>query len=185
MNWTEITEALRHLEQPVNLYIAGAALVLALTLLLLRRRQPRSVVAYSTENGRVLVSRSAIVELVRTSCAQLNDISKPHVAIRTKGKLTHFEVRIKLMSGGRLKTIEQTLQKHLRHALTENLGIENLGKINIVATGFKSGRISLSTPSYKQEAAPDTELTAELHEESDTDHHSEKSAQEDFGLKPL
>jgi hypothetical protein len=50
-------------------------------------------------------------------------------------------VRIKLLSGGRLREIEQTLQSHLRKALTENLGIESLGRINILATGFKSGRI--------------------------------------------
>jgi hypothetical protein len=183
MNYTDITEALRHLEQPVYLYIAGSALVLALALLLLRRSQPRNVVAYCTENGRVLVSRCAIVELVRTSCSQLNDVSKPHVKIRTKGKFTHFEVRIKLMSGGRLKTIEQTLQKHLRHALTENLGIENLGQINIIATGFKSGRISLSSPSSKQNSALELEPVADI--TGKVDDTTEKSSQEDFGQKPL
>jgi hypothetical protein len=141
MNFSELTDALQHLTQTEFLYLGGAILVLAFLLVLLVRRQPRNVVAYATENGRVMVSRHAIIELVQTSCEQLEDVSKPLVKIEVKGQTTHFEVRIKLLSGGRLREIEQTLQNHLRKALTENLGIESLGRINIVATGFKSGRI--------------------------------------------
>ncbi len=145
MSSEEIIELLQQLAQPVYLYTGGAVLVLGFLLILLLRRQPKKVVAYVTENGRVMVSRSAIIELVQTSCEQLKDVSKPHVRIQVKGKVTHFDVSIKLLSGGRLRTVEETLQAHLRRALSENLGIENLGRINIVATGFKSGRIESSS----------------------------------------
>ena len=90
MNWTEITETLQYLSEPAYLYTGGGALVLTLLLILLKRRQPKNVVAYSTENGRVMVSRSAIVELVRTSCEQLNHVSKPSVKIKVKGRHTHL-----------------------------------------------------------------------------------------------
>jgi len=158
MTWSEITEALEHLNQPVYWYIASALVVLALILVYLVRRQPRHVVAYTTENGRVMVSRSAIVELVQTSCNQISDVSKPQVKIKVKGKVTHFDVGVKLQTGGRLRSVEETLQKHLRHALTENLGIEDLGRINIVATGFKSGRIDSSD--LQQASLPDPTLEA-------------------------
>ena len=82
MNWTEITETLSHLAEPTYLYAAGGALALALFLILLVRRQPQKIVAYQTENGRVMVCRSAIVELIRTSCEQLDGIAKPSVKIR-------------------------------------------------------------------------------------------------------
>ena len=111
------------------------------------RRQPKNIVAYITENGCVTVSRSAIIELVQTSCQQLQDVSKPKVKIKSEGETSHFDVSIKLMSGASLRTIEQTLQSHLRQALTENLGIENLGQINITATGFKSKKIDSSVSS--------------------------------------
>jgi hypothetical protein len=148
MNWTEFNEAISHFAEPAYVYAAAIAvtLVLILILILLVRRQPNNIVAYRTENGRVMICRSAIVELVRTSCDQLDDIAKPSVKIHVKGKYTHFDVRVQLMSGGRLKDIERTLQAHLREGLSENLGIENIGKINIVATGFKSGRIKISSP---------------------------------------
>ncbi len=145
MNFEESIELLQQFAQPVYLYTGGAVLVLVCLLILLLRRQPKKVVAYATENGRVMVSRSAIIELVQTSCEQLKDVSKPHVKIKVKGKVTHFDVSIKLQSGGRLRSVEETLQSHLRRALTENLGIEHLGRINIVATGFKSGRIEQSS----------------------------------------
>ena len=141
MNFSELTDALQQVTRPELLYVGGAILMLAIILVLLVRRQPKNIVAYTTENGSVMVSRHAIIELVQTSCEQLEDVSKPLVKIKVKGQITHFEVRIVLLSGGRLREIEQTLQTHLREALTENLGIESLGRINIVATGFKSGRI--------------------------------------------
>ena len=141
MNLSELTAAMQYLTRPEFLYLVGAILVLAIILILLVCRQPKNIVAYTTENGSVMVSRHAIIELVQTSCEQLEDVSKPLVKIKAKGQKTHFEVRIVLLSGGRLREIEQTLQNHLREALTENLGIESLGHINIVATGFSSGRI--------------------------------------------
>ncbi len=181
MNWTEITETLSHLAEPTYLYAAGGALALALFLILLVRRQPQKIVAYQTENGRVMVCRSAIVELIRTSCEQLDDVAKPSVKIRVKGKTTHFDVRIQLMSGGRLRDIEQTLQTHLRQNLTENLGIENLGQINIVATGFKSGRIQVSSPITTKEKATIDPL--ENAEELESD--AAEALQEELEQKPL
>lgn len=150
INWEQLVEALSHLSEPIYLYLLGAAFVLFLYFVLLRRRQPKKVVAYKTKNGEVTVSRSAIVELVQTSCQQLDFVSKPQVKIKTKGKYTHFEVRIKLTAGASLRTIESTLQSHLRRALSEDLGIENLGQINITATGFKSGKISELPPKAQQ-----------------------------------
>ena len=141
MNFSELTDALQQVTRHELLYMGGAILMFAIILVLLVRRQPKNIVAYTTENGSVMVSRHAIIELVQTSCEQLEDVSKSLVKIKAKGQITHFEVRIVLLSGGRLREIEQTLQSHLREALTENLGIESLGRINIVATGFKSGRI--------------------------------------------
>jgi len=179
MNWNELIEDLRFLADPIYLYMVGAAIVLFFFLLLLRKRQPKSVVAYTTDNGRVMVSRSAIIELVQTSCQQLNSVSKPQIKIKAKGKVTHFEVRLKLTSGGSLRKIESTLQSHLRRSLIENLGIENLGRIDITATGFKSGKIS-ELPSQPQIAMDEPTFTEsdELEYPSESLDESEESGNE-------
>jgi hypothetical protein len=155
MDWANTAGAFEHLTQAEYLYIGAAVLVLAVALILLVRRQPKKVTAYTTENGQVMVSRSAIVELVQTSCEQIKEVSKPQVRMRVKDNKTHFEVRLKLASGGQLRSIEETLQSHLRKALTENLGIEKLGRINIVATGFKSGRLEPSSSIAKKQSEPE------------------------------
>jgi hypothetical protein len=147
-----------------------AALTLMLLLWILVRRQPKNVVAYATDSGSVMVSRQAIVELVQTSCEQLKDVSKPRVRLTVKGRTTHFEIRLKLLSGGSLRDIEQTLQTHLRQALTDNLGIENLGRINIVAIGFKSGKIAapLPTKAVPDEVIPEPEVAADPDDAKDS-----------------
>jgi len=150
----------------MNYYYLVAALLLAVVLLLLLRRQPKQVKAYSTDNGAVMVCRSAIVELVQSSCEQIKEVSKPRVRMRVKRGQTHFEIRLKLAAGGQLRTVESMLQAHLRRALTENLGIENLGRINIVATGFKSGRLEASSSIGKKQR----EVTEE---ESQVEHTDE------------
>ena len=168
MNWPETIKLFNLLNEPAYLYAAGAIIALALFLILLVRRQPNKIVAYRTENGRVMVCRSAIVELIRTSCEQLENVAKPIVKIKIKGKTTHFDIRIQLKSSGRLRDIEQTLQVHLRQNLTENLGIEHLGQINIVASGFKSGCIQASSPIISKEQEPFTALETVAPAESDT-----------------
>lgn len=109
MDWTKIHEPLSHLTQPAYTYMAVATLILIFIWIMLIRRQPKKIVAYQTENGRVMICRSAIVELVRSACEQLDGVAKPSVKIHVRGNYTHFDVRLKLMTGARLKDIEHTL----------------------------------------------------------------------------
>lgn len=138
-NWIAYTAGL----DPLKLY-GGALLGIAGILLLMRLFcgcRAKRVIAYSTESGKVIVNRSAIVELVQSACAQIESVSKPRVSIRIRRGIPHFQVRLKLASGGRLRDVESSLQEHLREALTLNLGIEQLGNIDVIATGFRSERI--------------------------------------------
>ncbi|WP_269526931.1 hypothetical protein [Coraliomargarita parva] len=141
MNWESIIDLISKVDPMIWAVIALVLFVLLLLSFLVRKLKPKSVVAYTTDSGRVLVSQSAIVELVQTSCAQVEAIAKPSVKIRTQRNKTHLQIGFKLTSGGRMREIEQLLKSHLTRTLTENLGIENLGTIEIKATGFKGGKI--------------------------------------------
>ena len=151
----EIADTFSHLWQPAYLCAALAVILLALALYFLAGRQPRAILAYTTENGRLMISRAAIGELVRSACAQLDDIERPRVRLRVRGRKAHFKVFIKLKSGACLREIEATLQKHLRRELRENLGIERLGTIDIVATGIESGPVERGTSRTEDEPGAD------------------------------
>ena len=83
---------------------------------------------------------SAIKELVQSAFQQIDGVTKPHCRIKTKGGRIHLCVEIKLDGDSQMRTVEALLQKHMRKSLTEKLGIEKLGDINIIATGFKDAR---------------------------------------------
>ena len=122
------------------------AAVLLLLLIVKVRMQPKRIVAYGTDEGDVWVTRSAIIELVKTTCEQMPSVLKPTVKMRVKGRQTHFNIYFKLASNGQLKHIETTLQTQLRKALQDNFGLQNLGMINLIATGFKQQKIDFSNP---------------------------------------
>lgn len=152
MNPSEILVSLVEDFGPTEyVYIGLAVTILTLILLLISRRQPKKIAAYQTDNGRVFVARTAIKELVQTSCQQINGVTKPSCTIAPKGGKLNLEVQIKLESGSQMRVIEAQLQQHMRKALTENLGIEKLGHINVVAVGFKSARISSSSANKTQD----------------------------------
>ena len=60
------------------------------------------------------------------------------------------------------------LQSHLRESLSQNLGIENLGDINVVVTSFKSGKVR-STNSTSAISVPQIQK-----EDSSEDNSEEK-----------
>lgn len=144
MNYEAISSFLEQITQRENLAMICGLMGLLLIFILLVRRQPKQIVAYKTEQGKVFIARSAIRELVQSACEQLDGVNKPKTRIRIKGDRVHFDVSVKLVGTSQLRQVESTLQQHMRRALTENLGIEKLGSINVIATGFKSGRVDQS-----------------------------------------
>ena len=142
-------KAQQYLEQLLeglpNPYIAPAALLLFLGLCLfaLRRRQPKEILAFQNQAGQVTVARQAITELVKRVCLGNEGISKCGIRIRMRRNALNIVVRIQLLAGSQLNEVTSALQDGISRTLQENLGLENLGDINIVVTGF-TGRTDLS-----------------------------------------
>jgi|GEM_PF-493594 hypothetical protein len=159
--WAAILPELQAFAQEQFAALLILALVLFLILAWKLGRQPKHIVAYSTDDGEVWVTRSAIIELIKTTCELLPSVQKPSVKMRIKGRQTHFNIAFKLASNGQLRLIESQLQGQLRQALEANFGLQNLGKINLIATGFKQDKGDFSSaiaqPSHKQ--LPDSEPT--------------------------
>jgi hypothetical protein len=162
--WAAILPELQAFAQDQFAALLILALVLFLILAWKLSRQPKHIVAYSTDDGEVWVTRSAIIELIKTTCELLPSVQKPSVKMRIKGRQTHFNIAFKLASNGQLRLIESQLQGQLRQALQTNFGLQNLGKINLIATGFKQdqGDFSSAIAQSSHQQLPDSDPTESL-----------------------
>lgn len=111
-------------------------------------KSPR-LIAYKTEKGMVQVNCGAISDLVHSICKKESHISQLKTKIISKRKTLNIQIRLRIESGSHLKSIEELLQSEIREALHESLGIDNIGFIDIIATGIKdSKKTQLSTENF-------------------------------------
>lgn len=111
-------------------------------------KSPR-LIAYKTEKGMVQVNCGAISDLVHSICKKESHISQLKTKIISKRKTLNIQIRLRIESGSHLKSIEELLQSEIREALHESLGIDNIGFIDIIATGIKdSKKIQPSTENF-------------------------------------
>lgn len=102
-------------------------------------KSPR-LIAYKTEKGMVQVNCGAISDLVHSICKKDSHISQLKTKIISKRKKLNIQIRLRIESGSHLKSIEESLQNEIRDALQDSLGIENIGFIDIIATGIKDSK---------------------------------------------
>lgn len=123
-----------HLDSP---YVVGsAAAVLALLVIgYLARRQPRSFRAFQSEGGEVHITRKAVRELVQTCCGELGDVGSSRARVFLRRGELQVVVELRVRRTVNLKAVSAYLRQQIAQALTENLGIEKLGDIEIAVVG--------------------------------------------------
>lgn len=138
---------------------------------LLRRGQPKDFTAYNNQSGRVRVARKAITDLVRRTCATTPGIARSKPEVRTRGRKLRIRVIVKLRAGYRVDDVSNDLQRNLKRNLREVIGIENLGPIDVIVSGF-SGKLPEA-----RKMPPPAALTAPL-EPVEEDKPSKKEQKE-------
>lgn len=131
-----ITEALPDLPGGPYLSIGLGMVFLILVLWLLLRRRPNAVEALDSESGHVMVSRRAITEVARRTCETMPGIGRCNTRIKFRRGILLIDVRIRLVAGHSLSEVCSELDHRLNRTLRDNLGIQKLGDINIMVTGF-------------------------------------------------
>ncbi len=125
-------------DDPLILVSVSITLLLLLLWILSCKFKDNSLLAYKTDNGNVKVSQHALTDLIRHICKNEHGISQLKTKIYHKRKHLNIQIRLRLESGSHLKTIEHGLQSSIREALSNTLGIDSLGQIDILATGIQS-----------------------------------------------
>ena len=169
----------------------GVATILLVSLLVffLSKKQPSRIRAFTNGSGYVEISRTALVEIIRSKSEQIDIEKKPGVVIRSRRGKLHVDIKIRLLPSRRLTEVSDILQQHLREALQEGLGIRKLGNINVMVTGVrvktgKAARKSLplnpdvQEPERKKKPDPKRESESATFEVVDDEKQNDKAAEE-------
>ncbi len=128
--WTQVREFVE--AQPEWVWPVGGAVALLLILWLLYRawRQPREILAFSTERGRVTVVRRAIADLIQKAAARTPGVEKCKSRIKTRRGRLRIRLRIHLRANYDLREVERKLESQISDTLRYSLGVEHLGKLD-------------------------------------------------------
>lgn len=138
-----------------QIYILGAALLFWAFIRIRRRFQ--TIRVFRTEEGSVEVSKRALLGVVYNACTSVGTLSRPSVELIQKGGKIHILVKVVLKSGEHLTNLSVQIQSAIRDGLKDCLGIENIGRINVLMRGFKAEPKTFSSSEIRAEEASEKE----------------------------
>jgi uncharacterized alkaline shock family protein YloU len=125
--------------EPFNLtlmILVPLAILFVVLVVLFFKLGKSNLLVFNNQDGKVEISRNAIQEIIQRTCEQFVEVGKARGDIsKSKGKI-NIKVRLKLRVKTRLQDISNELQRQITHAIRDDLGIENLGEVNVVVEGF-------------------------------------------------
>lgn len=127
------------LQQPEFLIgVLSGLLLAALVFFLITsfRRPPETFEAFANESGKVLVSRHALQEQIQRCCEELSDVGRTRATVIQKNDVISIRLRLRVKSNARLVGISGYLQEQIDSVLRTNIGVQNIGPIDIVVTGI-------------------------------------------------
>lgn len=111
---------------------------LAVLVILLFLREPRTLTLRNDEAGRLQISRHALHRLIEACCQQLKGVASARAEVVRKGPMFHTMIRLKIRPNAKLDAIQGYLQEEVADIFRENLGIKEVGKIEVKVVGVIS-----------------------------------------------
>lgn len=119
----------------------GLGLVIAI-LIAVRfvRSMGRQIPIGSSDYGTIAASLSAIQEVMRRTCESIVPRSHPAIRVRLRRGNVRIRIRLKAPAGENVQSLSQQIQQRAAENLQEQFGFETVGGIDVIVTGFRSGR---------------------------------------------
>lgn len=109
---------------------------LALLVLLLFLRKPRTLLLSSTSEGRLQISRHALNRLLEACCEQLRGVASARAQVKRSGGKFRTTLRLKVRPDAKLDAIQGYLTEEIAGIYRENLGLKHeVGPIHIKVVG--------------------------------------------------
>ena len=121
---------------PIFWVLLGVCFLLGLMFSLFLKRKSKIIKLSGEGCDQALVSRRALHDLVNLACSRIGTPGKPKIVFKMRCKKLDLILKLKLYENQSLKKIRQNLHDTLMRVLQQTHGI-SIGKVNIVAIGFK------------------------------------------------
>ena len=112
------------------------AIVFIVPVLLFLKLSKNNLLVFNNEDGKVEISKAAIQEIIQRTCEQFVEVGRARGDISKSRGQINIRVRLKLRVKTRLQDISNELQHQITRAIRDDLGIENLGVVNVIVEGF-------------------------------------------------
>ena len=108
---------------------------LALLAILILLRQPKTLMLARNEQGRLRISRHALHRLLETCCEQVGGVASARAFVkRRRGKFC-TRLRLKVRPNAKLDAIQGYLTQEIVSTYRDNLGIKEVGPVEIEVVG--------------------------------------------------
>lgn len=115
-------------------------------------RRPRDrITAFEDGNGTVTVSRRALEDIIARSCEQFDEIVRAKVSVRTRNDKIRTEILLRLKQSARVRDFSKQLRARITEILTDNLGMDDVGTMELIVAGIVSDKNSPRTTALDHE----------------------------------
>lgn len=123
----------KHPHHLAALWVVAGVLIVALLF-----RRPSRLVLASGDAGKLEISRHALNRLLETCCEQVSGVAWARARVRRRGGMFKTRLRLKVRPDARLDAIQGYLSQEVRDIYRQNLGIQNVGPVEIQVIGVIS-----------------------------------------------
>ncbi|MBI5381547.1 MAG: hypothetical protein HZA31_06570 [Opitutae bacterium] len=108
---------------------------LALLALLMLFRRPRLLTLGRNEHGRLRISRHALHRMLEACCEQVGGVVSARAFVRRRHGKFCTQLRLKIRPNAKLDAIQGYLTQEIGNLYRENLGIKEVGPVEIEVRG--------------------------------------------------
>lgn len=117
-------------------YFIGAASLLLLMLLAKVFFRRRWISVSGSKFGKIRISRHALYAAIREAASDVDGVSIRRVEAAIKHGKIYIDIFVRLGVCRSVSTVSEDVQVHLSNVLVNDLGLDNIGRINVVVAGF-------------------------------------------------
>lgn len=144
------------LSLPPEILVGCAAGLMILYLYIVIRHAYKPISLAKSDVGRIRVTRMALKSLVKTICKQVGLDRRISTSVEFSRNKVHVSVRLgKVDLDQNLTGLVNELQERLTQSLRNTLGVDNVGKVDILVSGFKEGSTSFNSAKEPASVEPD------------------------------